>query len=110
MGGLGAVESVVWQKCLDHLQGELTDQDFSTWIRPLQASDDGATLRLLAPNVYVRDQVRGHFLDRIAEIVGHSGSERVELGVGTTVAKIATLVSDNAAAAPPDRGPRRPSR
>lgn len=94
VGGLGAVESVVWQKCLAHLQGELTDQDFSTWIRPLQATDDGGTLRLLAPNVYVRDQVRGQFLERIAEIVGRSGSERVELGVGTTAARIAALAPE----------------
>ena len=89
------MESAVWQKCLDHLQGELTDQQFSTWIRPLQASDDGGTLRLLAPNVYVRDQVRGLFLDRITELVHHlgphNGSATVELGVGSSEART-TLV------------------
>jgi chromosomal replication initiator protein len=45
-------------------------------------------LRLLAPNVFVRDQVRGMFLDRITEIVRAVGSDdrtaRVELGVGSS--------------------------
>ena len=81
------VEPAVWQKCLDRLQVELGESQFSTWIRPLQASGDDETLRLLAPNVYVRDKVRGMFLERISEIVSsvslHNGSTQVELGVGS---------------------------
>ncbi|MEE4298289.1 MAG: chromosomal replication initiator protein DnaA [Pseudomonadales bacterium] len=98
------MEPAVWQKCLDHLQGELTDQQFSTWIRPLQASGDAGSLKLLAPNVYVRDQVRGLFLDRITELVEHldpnDGSARVELGVGSSGPTVKPLATSEAAAAP----------
>jgi len=31
----------MWQQCLDRLEAELTIQQFNTWIRPLQAVEDG---------------------------------------------------------------------
>jgi hypothetical protein len=39
----------LWNRCVRDLQAELPEQDFNTWIRPLQAVEDGAVLRLLAP-------------------------------------------------------------
>jgi chromosomal replication initiator protein len=81
------VESAVWQKCLDHLQDELSAQQFNTWIRPLQAIGDEGALRLLAPNPYVRDQVSSQFLQRINELVcdliPRGNDARVELTVGS---------------------------
>ena len=82
------VEPAVWQKCLDHLQDELSAQQFNMWIRPLQAVGNDESMRLLAPNIYVRDQVSNLFLGRITELVGdlgpHNGSSRVELLVGSS--------------------------
>ncbi|HSG88429.1 MAG TPA: chromosomal replication initiator protein DnaA [Pseudomonadales bacterium] len=81
------MEPAVWQKCLDHLQDELSAQQFNTWIRPLQAIGDEVSIRLLAPNVYVRDQVSTLFLNRITELVGDlgplNGATQVELLVGS---------------------------
>jgi chromosomal replication initiator protein len=59
----------LWRRCLSHLEGELSEQDVNTWIRPLKARGDGLTLTLLAPNPYVRDWVRAQFLGRIVELV-----------------------------------------
>lgn len=82
------MESAVWRKCLDHLQDELSAQQFNTWIRPLQAVEGEREIRLLAPNVYVRDQVSNRFMARISELVGsfaaHNGQTRVELLVGSS--------------------------
>ena len=82
------MDSAVWRKCLDHLQDELSTQQFNTWIRPLQAVEGDAEIRLLAPNVYVRDQVSSRFMDRISELVGdlapRNGQTRVELTVGSS--------------------------
>ncbi|TVS15108.1 MAG: chromosomal replication initiator protein DnaA [Gammaproteobacteria bacterium] len=82
------MDSAVWRKCLDHLQDELSTQQFNTWIRPLQAVEGDAEIRLLAPNVYVRDQVSSRFMDRISELVGdlapRNGHTRVELTVGSS--------------------------
>lgn len=49
------------------LQGELTEQQFNTWIRPLQAVEDAGRLRLLAPNRFVVDWVENHCLERIQQ-------------------------------------------
>ena len=62
----------VWKHCLAHLEGELTSQQFNTWIRPLHAVEEGSFLRLLAPNHYVRDWVAQHLLERIRTVVDRS--------------------------------------
>jgi chromosomal replication initiator protein len=65
----------VWQQCIDRLQDELPSQQFNTWIRPLQASTDGRSLTLLAPNRFIRDFVSDKFSDRISELVRELGDE-----------------------------------
>ena len=71
----------LWERCLLRLQGELPAQQFNTWIRPLKADQDGAGLRLFAPNRFVLDWVNDKFLQRIREIVAEAGHGPVELGV-----------------------------
>ena len=59
----------MWHRCLRQLEAELPEQQFNTWIRPLQAVEDGRTLRLLAPNRFVVDWVNENVAQRIAELV-----------------------------------------
>ena len=59
----------IWQQCLEQLEGELSIQQFNTWIRPLQALEENGQLRLLAPNRFVADWVNGRFLIRIRNLV-----------------------------------------
>ena len=56
------------------MQAELPEQQYNTWIRPLQAVDEGAVLRLLAPNRFVIDWVQQHHLERILEVVDDTGT------------------------------------
>jgi len=74
----------IWKKCLERLEGELTAQQFNTWIRPLQAVEEQGTLRLLAPNQFVRDWVNEHLgthLDDVFKRVsGHDGALTVQVG------------------------------
>jgi chromosomal replication initiator protein len=91
--------SAVWKRCVDHLGGELSEQELNTWIRPLQALEDDGTLRLLAPNRFVMDWVRDQFIERITTIVGRIGGEpppRVILEVGSAarVPAMAPAVAD----------------
>ena len=67
--------NVMWQKCVTNLQDELPSQQFNTWIRPLQAEGDGASIQLLAPNRFVKDWVSDKFLDRIQELVNEYSPE-----------------------------------
>lgn len=73
------MDSSLWQRCLDRLANELTPQQFNTWIRPLHAVDDGASLRLLAPNQFVLDWVRDRFTPLITGILSASGGDAPQL-------------------------------
>ncbi|MCL2916302.1 chromosomal replication initiator protein DnaA [Shewanella corallii] len=57
----------LWQQCIGRLQDELSAQQFSMWIRPLQAEMEGDTLVLYAPNRFVLDWVRDKYLNMIAQ-------------------------------------------
>ena len=70
---------VVWQQCVDRLQDELPSQQFNTWIRPLQASTDGRSLTLMAPNRFIKDFVSDKFAERIAELVRELGARAVDI-------------------------------
>ena len=73
----------LWTRCLGELEAELTAQQVNTWLRPLQAVEEGSTLHLLAPNRFVRDWVNEHFGQRIAEVVRSlTGSEELSIVVG----------------------------
>ena len=60
-----AVYSSLWTQCASALEAELSEQQFNTWIRPLQLVQDGPLLKLLAPNRFVVDWVKSHCLEQI---------------------------------------------
>ena len=47
------VQGTLWHHCLKHLEGEVPEQQFNTWVRPLQAVERDGELQLLAPNRFV---------------------------------------------------------
>ena len=83
--------AVIWQKCLDRLEDEMSSQQFNTWIRPLQVVDDNGSVRLLAPNKYIKDQVQDNFLVRIKELLAQVGRKKVDLEIGS-IGKLARKV------------------
>jgi chromosomal replication initiator protein len=50
---------------MDRLGNEITNQQFNTWIRPLHCIQDEKRLRLMAPNAFVLDWVKKHYLERL---------------------------------------------
>ncbi len=83
-------ENSLWTRCVRELQAELPEQQFNTWIRPLQAVDDGQLLRLLAPNRFVVDWINQHHKERIEALVGPEVELVIE--VGSRDAPISTVV------------------
>jgi chromosomal replication initiator protein len=76
----------LWDKCLDYLRDEIPSQKFETWLRPLHAEINGNTLTLLAPNQFVVDWVKEHFLAKITETIrdlSEGEPPLVRLGIGT---------------------------
>ncbi len=69
----------MWNKCQRFLQDELPPTEFSTWIRPLKASEEGNKLYLKAPNRFVLDWVREKYLPRIQEIIEQDTQDPVEI-------------------------------
>lgn len=59
--------SSLWSDCLSHLQTKVSSTDYSTWLRPLQASFTNGELVLYAQNQFVANWVKDKFM---AEIVG----------------------------------------
>jgi len=51
------------------LEDELPEQQFNTWVRPLQAVQGDGALKLLAPNRFVVDWVNAHILARIGDLL-----------------------------------------
>lgn len=71
----------IWHDCTDSLRTELPAQQFNTWIRPLTADFDGTTLRILAPNRFILDWVKGKFLPRIEALINELSEEPLELAL-----------------------------
>ena len=92
-----SAESTLWNQCIRVLQAELPEQQFNTWIRPLQAVDDGPVLRLLAPNRFVIDWVQDHYMERILELVDDSDpSAEVVVEVGSRDARVSASAGEPA--------------
>ena len=61
--------SSIWNNCLSKLEHEIPSNDFSTWIRPLQAVESENQLKLLAPNRFIIDHIKQHFFSIIEDAV-----------------------------------------
>lgn len=72
-----------WNQCIERLKNELPSQQYNTWIRPLQVQGDSDSLQVYAPNRFIKDWVKGKFLQRIQEIFSDigAGSVNIELRV-----------------------------
>jgi chromosomal replication initiator protein len=76
----------LWNRCLRVLEGELPEQQFNTWVRPLQAIERDGELKLLAPNRYVIEWLGQNLLPRIKELLlafADGLAPEVALDVGT---------------------------
>jgi chromosomal replication initiator protein len=61
---------------MDRLGSEITNQQFNTWIRPLHCIEEKQRLRLLAPNAFVTEWVKNHYLERLNQFVEELGLDR----------------------------------
>ncbi|MCB1770163.1 MAG: chromosomal replication initiator protein DnaA, partial [Candidatus Competibacteraceae bacterium] len=82
------MDRTLWKTCQDYLERELSEQQLSTWIRPLRAQEEaGGVLCLLAPNRFVLDWVRKHHLTQIENVLarlrpGQPPEVRLEISSG----------------------------
>lgn len=81
--------SIIWPQCQAQLRGELPEQQFNTWIRPLvaQAGVDGDRVQLLAPNRFIEDWVKNKFSVRIQEVMDRLCGRQVSVEVIVAVSQ-----------------------
>ena len=75
----------IWKICLERLKKELSHQDFSRWIDPIQARETDGSLLLYAPNLIVADWLQENCLTRIQALaveVGQGADPDVQLLIG----------------------------
>jgi len=76
----------IWDQCIAQLESELSEQQFNTWILPLQVELINNELNLLAPNRFVMDWVKKNFLQQITDTIrslDDSKSLLVNIGIGS---------------------------
>ena len=58
-----------WEECLLDLQNNFDEQQFNTWVRPLQAVTKNKTIKITAPNQYAVDwaneNLKEYFIKRL---------------------------------------------
>ena len=82
------MSSSLWEKCLSHLEDELSVQQLNTWLRPLQAVETKDSLCLLAPNAYVQTWVQEQLEQRLNKLVASLTQNKissVQVKVGNNI-------------------------
>src|SRR5215813_7190153 len=71
---------ILWDEAVGRLRSKVSPQNYDMWLRPIELlSFDGATLRLRAPNSYVRLWFESNFLGTLLKEIHELGHEvRVE--------------------------------
>jgi chromosomal replication initiator protein len=84
------VQASVWNRCVRQLRSDLSEQQFNTWIRPLQVVENELSLKLLAPNHFVVDWVNANCIAKINDCVRTHGDDlTISVEVGSRAAATA---------------------
>ena len=96
------MQASVWNRCVRQLRSDLSEQQFNTWIRPLQVVEDPLTLKLLAPNRFVVDWINQNCMDKITALAIRDGAEpfAVSVEVGSRSVEPTTPKLENISAKP----------
>ena len=89
-------ENNIWTKCLEKLSESITEKEMRLWIVPLKVKKNGNSLKLLAPNKFMKDEVEKNFLEKITNALTNiTDGVRISLDVSSSV-----KIKDNEVAVP----------
>lgn len=97
--------SSLWSDCLSHLQTKVSPADYSTWLRPLQASSTSSELVLYAQNQFVANWVKDKFMAEIvglARFLGKNDDLNVTIQVGNKPVEEAVPTAQSIAKSQPE--------
>ena len=92
----------LWSSCLQKLEQTLSDQQLNMWIRPLQVSEEGDHITVLAPNRFVLDWVKQNYQQQIISILDDISANQVNLAfvIGSKSAAVTHKAAPVVAEAP----------
>ena len=65
------INQQLWNNCLERIQADVTESDFNTWIRPLEAELEGSVLTIFSPNQFVADWLKANLAQQLLDSVQH---------------------------------------
>src|SRR4029077_11155094 len=69
-----------WNEAVGRLKSRVSPQNFDMWLRPIELmSWDGATLRLRAPNSYIRFWFESNFLGSLVKELHELGHQNIRV-------------------------------
>jgi chromosomal replication initiator protein len=79
-------DSSLWQQCVDRIAQDLPEQQFNTWIKPLQAdlSEDGQKLVIWVANRFKLDWIRAQYSARFGQILQEINGQPVHIEYALT--------------------------
>ncbi len=74
-----------WERVLSHLKGQVSDQVFETWLRPLRyVSREGSLLLVATPHKFFKQWIEENFMPQLEETarkeIGHDVSVEIVVG------------------------------
>ena len=73
-------EELLWQQAVGRLRDRVSPQNFDMWLRPIELmSWSGSTIRLRAPNSYIRFWFESNFLTTLVKELRELGHEHVQV-------------------------------
>lgn len=71
----------LWQACVDQLAQELPEQQFNTWIKPLNASlsDDFSRIHIEVANRFKLDWIRAQYAGRLATLLQQFYGQAIQI-------------------------------
>jgi chromosomal replication initiator protein len=76
----------IWPALADRLSRDIPEQQFNTWISPLQCHEEPLHLRLMAPNAFVLDWVKKNYLSLLQgylQDVPNQEATKITLEIGS---------------------------
>src|SRR4051812_23570579 len=71
-------QELLWDEAVGRLRSRVSPQNYDMWLRPIELKSwDGSTLRLRAPNSYVRIWFESNFLSSLVKELRDLGHEHV---------------------------------
>lgn len=69
----------LWAACLNQLHLKLSEDDFNTWLRPIQTQQFGHQLYLFVPNHIVLKGIKERFINELQSICNNLSEQPIEI-------------------------------